>query len=204
MGTAIHLPRLPVRADRQLARRAIAQLVHRGCRLPHRHATSWVFLMLRRQSQQALPKRVLEHARQFSLDSDGLPQRDERLGWTGDLALFAPTAAYIYQSAGILKNWHVDLALCQKKRDGLPPMVCPDPLEGDKHWDLWIPFAIWHDVTVLGPWAVYSATGDVEILRTQYESMQSWIGKIRRYEGGSTPNLWHPEVFQLGVSVLLA
>lgn len=132
------------------------------------------------------------------------PQRDERLGWTGDLALFAPTAAYIYQSAGILKNWHVDLALCQKKRDGLPPMVCPDPLEGDKHWDLWIPFAIWHDVTVLGPWAVYSATGDVEILRTQYESMQSWIGKIRRYEGGSTPNLWHPEVFQLGVSVLLA
>ncbi|KAF2630202.1 glycoside hydrolase family 78 protein [Macroventuria anomochaeta] len=126
------------------------------------------------------------------------PQRDERLGWTGDLALFAPTAAYIYQCTGILKDWHQDLAICQKRRDGLPPMVCPDPLEGDRFWDLGIPTAIWHDVAVLGPWAVYSATGDVEILRTQYESMQGWIGKIQRYEGSSTPNLWHPNVFQLG------
>lgn len=128
------------------------------------------------------------------------PQRDERLGWTGDLALFAPTAAYMYQCTGILKNWHLDLAVCQKRRDGLPPMVCPDPLEGDRFWDLGIPTAIWHDVTVLGPWAIYSATGDVEILRTQYESMQGWIGKIQRYEGSQTPNLWHPKVFQLGVS----
>ncbi|KAH6622367.1 bacterial alpha-L-rhamnosidase-domain-containing protein [Boeremia exigua] len=126
------------------------------------------------------------------------PQRDERLGWTGDLALFAPTAAYVYQCAGILKNWHTDLAICQKRRDGLPPMVCPDPLEGDKFWDLGIPTAIWHDVTVLGPWAMYRATGDVEILRSQYESMQGWISKIQRYEGSATPNLWHPDVFQLG------
>lgn len=128
------------------------------------------------------------------------PQRDERLGWTGDLALFAPTAAYIYQCTGILKNWHLDLAICQKRRDGLPPMVCPDPLEGDRFWDLGIPTAIWHDVAVLGPWAMYSATGDVEILRTQYESMQGWISKIQRHEGSQTPNLWHPSVFQLGVS----
>lgn len=127
------------------------------------------------------------------------PQRDERLGWTGDLALFAPTAAYIYQCTGILKNWHTDLAICQKRRDGLPPMVCPDPLEGDPFWDLGIPTAIWHDVAVLGPWAMYNATGDVEILRTQYESMQGWISKIQRHEGSATPNLWHPKVFKLGV-----
>lgn len=126
------------------------------------------------------------------------PQRDERLGWTGDLALFAPTAAYIYQCTGILKNWHTDLAICQKRRDGLPPMVCPDPLEGDRFWDLGIPTAIWHDVTVLGPWALYRSTGDVEILRSQYESMRGWINKIQRYEGSQTPNLWHPKVFQLG------
>ncbi|KAJ8108539.1 hypothetical protein OPT61_g8108 [Boeremia exigua] len=128
------------------------------------------------------------------------PQRDERLGWTGDLALFAPTAAYIYQCTGILKNWHIDLAICQKRRDGLPPMVCPDPLEGHMFWDLGIPTAIWHDVAVLGPWAMYQATGDIEILRAQYESMQGWISKIRRCEGSQTPNLWHPDVFQLGVS----
>jgi alpha-L-rhamnosidase len=128
------------------------------------------------------------------------PQRDERLGWTGDLALFAPTAAYIYQCTGLLKNWLIDLAICQKRRGGLPPMVCPDVLEGDRFWDLNIPTAIWHDVTVLGPWAMYMATGDIEILRTQYESMQGWISKIQRYEGSHTPNLWHPTVFQLGVS----
>ncbi|KAJ4402301.1 hypothetical protein N0V91_007334 [Didymella pomorum] len=126
------------------------------------------------------------------------PQRDERLGWTGDLALFAPTAAYIYQCTGLLKNWLIDLAICQKRRGGLPPMVCPDVLEGDRFWDLNIPTAIWHDVTVLGPWAMYMATGDIEILRTQYESMQGWISKIQRYEGSHTPNLWHPTVFQLG------
>lgn len=128
------------------------------------------------------------------------PQRDERLGWTGDLALFAPTAAYIYHCTGLLKSWHLDLAICQKRRDGLPPMVCPDVLEGDRFWDLDIPTAIWHDVTVLGPWAIYLATGDIEILRTQYESMQGWARKIQRYEGSQTPNLWHPKVFQLGVS----
>ena len=128
------------------------------------------------------------------------PQRDERLGWTGDLALFAPTASYIYQCTGLLKNWLIDLAICQKRRDGLPPMVCPDVLKGDRFWDLNIPTAIWHDVTVLGPWAMYMATGDIEILRTQYESMQGWISKIQRYEGSMTPNLWHPKVFQLGVS----
>ena len=129
------------------------------------------------------------------------PQRDERLGWTGDLALFAPTAAYIYHCTGLLKSWHIDLAICQERRDGLPPMVCPDPLEGDRFWDLGIPTAIWHDVAVLGPWAIYTATDDIEILRTQYQSMQGWIGKIQRYEGSHTPNLWHPKVFQLGVSI---
>jgi alpha-L-rhamnosidase len=129
------------------------------------------------------------------------PQRDERLGWTGDLALFAPTAAYIYQCTGILKNWHIDLAICQKRRDGLPPMVCPDVLEGDRFWDLDIPTAIWHDVTVLGPWSMYSATGDIDVLRNQYESMEGWLSKIQRYAGSQTPNLWHPKVFQLGVSM---
>ncbi|KAH7386036.1 bacterial alpha-L-rhamnosidase-domain-containing protein [Pyrenochaeta sp. MPI-SDFR-AT-0127] len=126
------------------------------------------------------------------------PQRDERLGWTGDLALFAPTAAFIYQCAGILKNWHLDFATVQGRRGGLPPMVVPDPLVGDPKWDLGIPCAIWHDVAILGPWAIYSATGDVKILRTQYNSMQQWIGKTQRYTDSQTPNLWHPRVFQLG------
>jgi len=128
------------------------------------------------------------------------PQRDERLGWTGDLALFAPTAAFVYQCTGILKNWFLDFSICQRKRDGLPPTVCPDTLAEHILWGLKIPLAIWHDVAVLGPWAVYSATGDVEILKSQYDSMQQWIRNIPRYNDSRTPNLWHPRVFQLGVS----
>lgn len=128
------------------------------------------------------------------------PQRDERLGWIGDLALFAPTATYTYQCTAILKDWFADLALCQKTRNGLPPMVCPDPLKGHPFFDNGLPCSIWHDVTVLGPWAVYMATGDEDILQSQYESMQGWIGNIRRFEGSATPNLWDQSCPQLGVS----
>ena len=115
----------------------------------------------------------------FASIPTGCPQRNERLGWTGDLALFALTAAYIYQCTGILRNWHLDLAILQKRRDGLPLIVCPDPLEEDRFRDLGILTAIWYDVTVLGPWTVYQATGNVEILRTQYEIMQGWFSKTQ-------------------------
>ncbi|KAF2010389.1 glycoside hydrolase family 78 protein [Aaosphaeria arxii CBS 175.79] len=126
------------------------------------------------------------------------PQRDERLGWTGDLALFAPTAMFMYQCTGILRDWLIDFQIAQQTRDGLPAMVVPDVLVGHPNWDLGIPCAIWHDVAVIGPWAVYSATGDVEILRTQYGSMQQWMDKIERHTDSQTPNLWHPKCFQLG------
>lgn len=128
------------------------------------------------------------------------PQRDERLGWTGDLALFAPTAAYIYNCAGILKNWLRDFAVVQQRKGGLPAMVVPDVLAGSPIFDLGIPCAIWHDVAVLGPWAVYAATGDVEVLRTQWTSMKQWIEQVKRHIGSQTPNLWDPSNHQLGVS----
>ncbi|PSN59887.1 bacterial alpha-L-rhamnosidase [Corynespora cassiicola Philippines] len=126
------------------------------------------------------------------------PQRDERLGWTGDLALFAPTAAFLYQCSGILKNWLVDFEIAQQRLGGLPATVVPDILSDHKLWGLTLPLAIWHDVAVLGPWAVYSATGDVQVLRTQYKSMQQWVNKMDRHVESLTPNLWHPKHFQLG------
>jgi alpha-L-rhamnosidase len=129
------------------------------------------------------------------------PQRDERLGWTGDLAVFAPAATFIYQCTGILKNWLLDFAIAQKRRNGIPPLVVPDAIAGDPKWDFGVPFAIWHDVAVLGPWIVYNATGDVDILRTQYTSMQQWVEKIPRFTNSRTPNLWDPKAHQMGVSV---
>ena len=57
------------------------------------------------------------------------PQRDERLGWTGDLAVFAPSAAFLYDVDGFLRDWLRDLAAEQQARDGLVPLVVPDVLK---------------------------------------------------------------------------
>ena len=55
------------------------------------------------------------------------PQRDERLGWTGDIQVFAPTASFLFDSAGFLTTWLADLAAEQQK-DGSVPFVVPDVL----------------------------------------------------------------------------
>ena len=53
------------------------------------------------------------------------PQRDERLGWTGDLAVFAPTASYLYDTTGMLRSWLADLAVEQADNDGVVPIFVP-------------------------------------------------------------------------------
>ncbi|KAL4724475.1 hypothetical protein ACLX1H_009091 [Fusarium chlamydosporum] len=125
------------------------------------------------------------------------PQRDERLGWTGDLALFAPTAAYIFGCSGIIINWLQDLWYDQLQLGGVPPMVSPNALLGDTSWRK--PCAIWHDVTILAPWALWEATGDSTILARQYDSMKAWINVIPR-DHGRHRHLWDPTLFQLAVS----
>lgn len=96
------------------------------------------------------------------------PQRDERLGWTGDIAVFAPTATFLYDCAGVLESWLRDLA-AEQQDDGTVPWVIPDSLD----WVL--PAAVWGDASVLVPIALYERFGDTEILRTQYESMRKWV-----------------------------
>ena len=56
------------------------------------------------------------------------PQRDERLGWTGDIAVFAPTAAFLYDVNAFLQDWLVDLAL-EQAATGYVPIVVPDVLK---------------------------------------------------------------------------
>ncbi|KAL0939907.1 alpha-l-rhamnosidase [Colletotrichum truncatum] len=132
----------------------------------------------------------------LSLPTD-CPQRDERLGWTGDLALFAPTATFIYDCFGILKNWLADVAIDQKALDGIPPMVSPNVLVGHKNWGKITANAIWNDVVVLAPWALYEETADASILQDQYESMTTWLENVPRNKTGAV-HLWDFELFQLG------
>ncbi|KAL4789747.1 bacterial alpha-L-rhamnosidase domain protein [Aspergillus venezuelensis] len=124
------------------------------------------------------------------------PQRDERLGWTGDLALFGPTATLVYQCFGVIKDWLYDLACEQERQGGVPPMVVPDVLKGWKTWGDATPCAVWQDVAVLAPWALWEETEDVSILEQQYESMGSWLRVIPKNEERLT-HLWDLERFQL-------
>lgn len=127
------------------------------------------------------------------------PQRDERLGWTGDLALFASTATLIYNCFGIIKDWLQDVSYDQQKQGGVPPMVSPNVLKGVPIWGDGTCSAIWHDVTVLAPWALWEETGDLGILEQQYESMTSWLDSIPRNKSRLN-HLWDLSMWQLGVS----
>lgn len=126
------------------------------------------------------------------------PQRDERLGWSGDLALFAPTAVLVYDCFNIVQNWLVDLEYDQRVLDGVPPMVSPNATLPDAKWCRRVPCAIWHDVTILAPWSLYQETGDVRILDRQYDSMMTWMRVLPKGKTRLT-HLWDPAPFQLGV-----
>ncbi|MBT1002267.1 family 78 glycoside hydrolase catalytic domain [Paenarthrobacter sp. DKR-5] len=110
------------------------------------------------------------------------PQRDERLGWTGDIAAFAPTAAFLYDVDAFLSDWLIDLALEQEHHDGIVGFVIPDVL---KYLDKPTTFgpvestAIWSDASVWVPWALYQAYGDEDVLRRQFDSMASHVRRVR-------------------------
>jgi alpha-L-rhamnosidase len=96
------------------------------------------------------------------------PQRDERLGWTGDIGVFAPTATYLYDCAGVLGSWLRDLA-AEQRDDGTVPWTVPDSL------DWLLPAAVWGDAAVTVPSTVHERYGDRDILRAQYRSMREWV-----------------------------
>ena len=122
------------------------------------------------------------------------PQRDERLGWTGDIQVFAPSASFLYNTAGMLGDWLKDLAAEQlTSPNAIPPFVIPNVIS-EELWPVF-PQAIWDDVTVLLPWTLYLNYGDTEILRRQYPSMTAWVDRgVQR----GPDRLWDDTLFQLG------
>ena len=109
------------------------------------------------------------------------PQRNERLGWTGDIAAFAPSAAFLFDVEDFLSDWLVDLALEQQHHRGMVPFVVPDVLK-------YLPpppefpdadsTAVWSDAAVWVPWALYQAYGDPAVLATQYGSMTAHVRRV--------------------------
>ncbi len=111
------------------------------------------------------------------------PQRDERLGWTGDAQVFAPTASFNHDSAGFYSKWLKDLALDQED-DGAVPFVIPNILSHETRKGE-SASAGWADASVVVPWTVYQAYGDKRILEEQYPSMKAWVEYMRRQAGQS-------------------
>jgi alpha-L-rhamnosidase len=118
------------------------------------------------------------------------PQRDERLGWTGDLQVFAPTAAFLYDAAGFLTSWLQDLAIEQDEHSGGVPVVIPDILP-----DSPTAAAAWSDAAVIVPWVLYQRFGDLFVLASQFQSMRAWVDRVDDLAGES--RLWD-QGFQFG------
>jgi alpha-L-rhamnosidase len=109
------------------------------------------------------------------------PQRDERLGWTGDAQVFSPTAAFNMDVAGFFTKWLRDLASDQFE-SGSVPHVIPNVLpagEGREPGGA----AGWADSAVIIPWNMYLAYGDRRFLEAQYDSMARWVGYERKRAG---------------------
>ncbi len=107
------------------------------------------------------------------------PQRDERLGWTGDAQIFWSTATFLMNTYPFFSKWLKDVEADQTE-DGAVAHVVPDILtnhsENDKFMKLGtVGASAWGDVAVIGPWNMYLYYGDLSIIRTQFDSMKKWI-----------------------------
>ena len=98
------------------------------------------------------------------------PQRDERQGWTGDIAVFASTACYNFDMSRFFDKWLLDMRSEQGRGGGYPMVI---PKAGD-HWPA-MASSCWGDSAILVPWAAYLSRGRVEVLEEHYASMQRFL-----------------------------
>jgi alpha-L-rhamnosidase len=114
------------------------------------------------------------------------PQRDERLGWTGDALVFAPTACFNVNAAPFFSKWLKDL-YADQRQDGAVPWVVPMMLTdgGGTGWSDGYGAAGWADAAVMIPWVLYQQYGDERILMEQYSSMKGWVDFMVREAGES-------------------
>ncbi len=107
------------------------------------------------------------------------PQR-ERAGWTGDLQIFAPTAATLMGVASFLERWLDNVRIDQRDRDGIVPIIVPMPpvmetMTGDDGLGDIHAAAGWSDAITIAPWELYLAYGDERFLRDNFDAMRAWV-----------------------------
>lgn len=120
------------------------------------------------------------------------PQRDERLGWTGDAQIFCRTACFLMNTYSFYRKWLQDVEADQTPEGGVAHVV-PDIISGNAG-DNWLleqgshSAAAWADVAVINPWTMYLTFGDKEILKIQYNSMKGWINFMKEH---SNDYIWN-------------
>ncbi|MCK9794071.1 glycoside hydrolase family 78 protein [Isoptericola sp. 4D.3] len=110
------------------------------------------------------------------------PQRDERLGWTGDIQAFAPTAAFLYDVHGMLADWLRTLSSEQRRFGGTVPVYVPW-IPGGRFWRPEQDVAGWGDAATLVPEALHRDSADVGLLERQYASAVAWVDKVSGLAG---------------------
>ena len=113
------------------------------------------------------------------------PQRDERMGWTGDAQVFSGTAAFNMDTFAFFSKYGYDLAQEQSSQDGMVPMVVPmATVKGGGS-------SAWGEAATVIPWNVYLHYGDKAILEQQFDSMKGWVDFIKRAdEASGSKRLW--------------
>jgi alpha-L-rhamnosidase len=106
------------------------------------------------------------------------PQRDERMGWTGDANVFSKTALLMAAPYAFYRKYLFDMALEQQAADGAMPMVVPS-------YGLLGAPAVWGDATTMIPWNMYQADGDPAILAEHYDAMKGWVDAVVAQDGDS-------------------
>ena len=109
------------------------------------------------------------------------PQRDERLGWTGDAQVFVKTASYNFDVNNFFVKWLHDLKAEQNSEGGIPHVI-PDPLRDGGN------SSAWADAAVICPWQLYLTYGNVKILEDQFDSMKAWVEYV--HARGENEYLW--------------
>ncbi|MFL0565953.1 family 78 glycoside hydrolase catalytic domain [Microbacterium sp. 179-I 1D1 NHS] len=156
-------------------------------------------------SSHAALDRFHENVRWSQLDNfvslpTDCPQRDERLGWTGDAQAFAPTSATLFDTESFWASWLRDLEVEQTDEGGVPSIVPniifdDDMLMGGEVADT-MGRAGWADAATIVPLAVYQAYGSTDVLHAQLSSMTRWVEHLRRRAGHEI--LLPDEPFQYG------
>lgn len=127
------------------------------------------------------------------------PQRDERMGWTGDAQIFASTACFNMYSPAFYNKFLYDIYEEQKRRGGSVPYVVPSikPENGFGFVDR-DGAAVWGDAATIIPWTLYMHYGDKALLKSNFDSMKSWVDYIKDIDDKTgAKRLWNVG-FQFG------